>query len=300
VTAAAEDDIHPDLRRRARLLPPGPFNHATLPVVRALTRVAAKRVSRDVQVVKLSSGATVRLHRPRLDNGPGAALLWIHGGGYVIGAAAQDDGLCRRFVEQLAVPVVAVDYRLAPRHPYPAALEDCYEALQWMTEHPAIDAGRIAIGGASAGGGLSAALALLARDRARIAPVFQLLVYPMLDDRSSMREDLRRRRFTLWNPKVNDLGWSAYLGDADRSQAVPSRRGDLDGVADAWIGVGTLDPLHDENVDYAARLREAGVQCELEVVPGAFHGFDIVAARSGVAREFFDRQCAALRGAFAA
>jgi acetyl esterase/lipase len=138
----------------------------------------------------------------------------------------------------------------------------------------------------------------LARDRGEVLPLFQLLVYPMLDDRSSFRPDLLRRRYRMWNPKTNGLGWSAYLGGAEVVEAVPSRRSDLSGVADAWIGVGTLDPLHDEDVDYAARLRQAGVSCELDVVPGAFHGFDIVASRTGVARAFFARQCSALEKAF--
>ncbi len=115
----------------------------------------------------MGSGVGVRLHRPIDVSQPAPALLWLHGGGYVLGTAAQDDRLCRRFARELGITVAAVDYRLAPEHPYPAPLEDCYSALTWLAGLPAVDPSRVAIGGVSAGGGLAAALALLARDRAR-------------------------------------------------------------------------------------------------------------------------------------
>ena len=290
--------FHPDLRVIARVLPSGAFNRRTLPVIRALTRLQARRSPKDVDVTGLPSGISVRLHRPPRPDNAGAALLWIHGGGYVIGSAAQDDRLCRRFADRLGVPVVAVDYRLAPKHPYPAALEDCYEAFDWLTRLPGIDPARVAIGGASAGGGLTAALALLARDRGELAPLFQLMVYPMVDDRSCDRPGVRNRRYRMWNPNTNRLGWTAYLNGADPQVAVPSRHDDLGGLPPAWIGVGTLDPLHDENVEYARRLKDAGVACDLDIVAGAFHGFDVVAPAAGVSRAFFDRQCEALRNAF--
>jgi acetyl esterase/lipase len=290
-------EFHPDLRRIARVLPRGPFTRRTLPVIRALTRLQALRISKNVEVAALPSGINVRLHRPQATDTAGGALLWIHGGGYVIGSAAQDDRLCRRFAHRLGVPVVAVDYRLAPKHPYPAPLEDCYEAFAWLTRLSGVDPTRVAIGGASAGGGLTAALALLARDRRELVPLFQLLVYPMVDDRSSDHPNVRDRRYRLWSPNSNRLGWTAYLRGADPQAAVPSRHTDLSGLPPAWIGVGTLDPLHDENVEYARRLKDAGVACDIEIVSGAFHGFDIVAATAEVSRAFFDRQCEALRKA---
>ena len=290
--------FHPDLRVIAHLLPGGAFNRRTLPVIRALTRLQARRSPKDVDLARLPSGISVRLHRPPHPDSAGGALLWIHGGGYVIGSAAQDDRRCRRFADRLGVPVAAVDYRLAPKHPYPAALEDCYEALAWLTRLPGIDPTRVAIGGASAGGGLTAALALLARDRGELAPLFQLMVYPMVDDRSCDRPGVRNRRYRMWNPNTNRLGWIAYLNGADPQVAVPSRHDDLSGLPPAWIGVGTLDPLHDENVEYARRLKDAGVVCDLDIITGAFHGFDIVAPTAGVSRAFFDRQCEALRKAF--
>jgi acetyl esterase/lipase len=289
------DTIHPDLRRIARVLPHSAFNRHTLPVMRALSRLPALYTPRNVSRVRLADGGGVRLHQPARPARHGGALLWIHGGGYVLGSAAIDDGLCRRFAQSLNIPVAAVDYRLAPKHPYPAALHDCYQALAWLTRQPGIDPSRIAIGGASAGGGLTAALALLCRDRNEIRPKFQLLVYPMLDDRSS--DDPDNPLYRLWTPTTNRLGWAAYLGSADPNVAVPARRQDLAGVAPAWIGVGTLDPLLTENTRYAKHLRDAGVTCQLDTVAGAFHGFDAIAPRAPISTDFFDRQCGALQQA---
>lgn len=124
--------------------------------------------------------------------------------------------------------------------------------------------------------------------------MFQLLVYPMLDDRSSVRAGSANAMYRLWTEQSNRLGWEAYLGGADPQRAVPGRQRDLSRLPPAWIGVGTLDLLHDEDVDYARRLIAAGVPCTLEVVPGAFHGFDVVAPRAGVSRGFFNRQCEAM------
>ena len=153
---------------------------------------------------------SVRLHQPSGAESRGPALLWIHGGGYMLGHAAQDDGLCRRFARELGITVAAVDYRLAPAHPYPAPLEDCYAALVSLAGQPSVDEGRIAVAGASAGGGLAAALALLARDRREISLAAQLLLYPMLDDRTADRPDPDARHRRLWNNTSNRLGWTAY------------------------------------------------------------------------------------------
>src|SRR6202012_668056 len=164
--------------------------------------------------------------------------------------------------------------------------------MPWLAALPAVDPARVAIAGASAGGGLTAALALLARDRGEVTPTLQLLAYPMLDDRSgSGPEDPKYR---MWSPKSNRFGWAAYLGNADPNVAVPARHEDLSGLPPAWIGVGTNDLFHDEDLAYAERLQAAGVPCDVEVVPGAFHGFDVWAAKASVSQRFFDSQCKAL------
>lgn len=271
-------------------------------------RILSPGASGDVQVMTLESGAGVRLFRPAGATGPSPAsgrcpqpaLLWIHGGGYVIGTAKQDDRLCRGFSRRLGITVASVEYRRAPEHPYPVPLEDCYSALTWLAGLPAVDRDRVAIGGASAGGGLAAALALLARDRGEITPAFQMLVYPMLDDRSSERSGTAESpNYRLWSTRSNHFGWTAYLGDADPRVAVPARRDDLGGLPPAWIGVGTHDLFHDEDLAYAARLTAAGVPCQVEVVAGAFHGFDRVVPKAQVSRRFFDSQCDSLRAALA-
>jgi acetyl esterase/lipase len=245
---------------------------------------------------------TVRVHRPTAGESPWPALLWIHGGGYVIGTAAQDDDLCRDLAGQLGIMVAAVDYRLAPERPFPVPLHDCYDALTWLAGRPDVDPDHLAVGGGSAGGGLAAALALLARDRGEIAPVLQLLSYPMLDDRTAVRTDIDERHLRLWSNRANRFGWEAYTGQAPGSAgisplAAPARCDDLSGLPPAWIGVGTLDLFYEEDRAYAERLGAAGVECQLEVVPGAFHGFDSVAPTSGVARRFRAAQVAALEAA---
>jgi acetyl esterase/lipase len=288
-------DFHPDLARTARFIPRTMITPYTLSLVRGGTRLLGRRAPADVEVLTLASGARVRLHRPPGATGPGPGLVWIHGGGYVIGTAAQDDVICRRFARDLGITVAAPDYRLAPEYPYPIPLEDCYSALTWLAGLPAVDPARVAIGGASAGGGLAAALALLARDRGDVDVAAQLLVYPMLDDRSATAPGLDDPNHRLWTQTSNRYGWSSYLGDADPAVAVPARREDLSGLPQAWLGVGTLDLFHDEGLSYAERLRAAGVPCELDVVDGAFHGFDAVAAKAPVSQSFYASQLAFLR-----
>ncbi len=214
----ASTDFHPDLRRIARIAPRTLVGPRTLPLLRALMKLQSRRTPRDIEVVTLSSGTRIRLFRPAGSTDVAPALLWIHGGGYVMGAAQHDDGLCRRFSSRLGITVASVDYRLAPEHPYPAALDDCYSALCWLAEEPSVDPARLAIGGASAGGGLAAALALLARDRGGIDLALQLLVYPMLDDRSP--RTCRRSRL----PAVEPAQQSLRLGRLSR-RSRPEGRG---------------------------------------------------------------------------
>ena len=289
------DEIHPDLRRVARFAPRQIVYPWSLPLLRRLP--VAKRSSDDgVDVVDLPSGAGARLYRPTAAAAPTAALLWIHGGGYLLGSPEQDDALCRRYVQRLGIVVAAVRYRLAPEHPYPIPLQDCYQVLTWLAGLPGVDADRIAIGGASAGGGLAAALGFLARDRGEVSPVLQVLSYPMLDDRT-VGPELDKPGFRLWNTRSNRFGWTSYLGGADPAMAVPARRTDLAGLAPAWLGVGTLDLFCAEDLAYAARLNAAGVECEVHEVPGAFHGFDGLAPKAAVSQAYFDSTCASLRRA---
>lgn len=246
----------------------------------------------------------VLVYEPEGRRRPSGALLWIHGGGFVIGDPVSYNALCSRFARELDLVVVSVDYRLAPEDPFPAGLEDCWSALRWLHEHAdelGVDPARVAIGGDSAGGGLAACLAQLAQDRAEGLVAFQLLVYPMLDDRTVLRTAHAGTGRFVWTPRSNRFGWTAYLGHApseveDRPYAVASRRAELSGLPPAWIGVGDLDLFHAEDLDYAARLRAAGVACETYVEPGMYHGADnLMERRSELARGFRDRMVEALR-----
>jgi len=241
----------------------------------------------------------VRIYRPHGHCEMRPAVVFCHGGGFVLCDLDSHDSFCRAMARHTDAVVVSVDYRLAPEHPYPTPVEDCYSALQWLVRLPPVDRSRVAIGGGSAGGGLAAALALLTRDRAEISLAAQLLVYPMLDDRTVDRKGLDNPWLRLWNQSSNRYGWSAYLGGADPQVAVPARREDLSGLPPTWLGVGTFDLFHDEDLAYAERLGAAGVRCEVEVVPGAFHAFDGIVPTADVSQSFFESQCALLREVFA-
>jgi acetyl esterase/lipase len=219
-------------------------------------------------------------------------VLYIHGGGMILGSPQAEAVGSSRTARDLDAVVVSPDYRLAPEHPYPAAIDDCMTALRWMVTNAdelGIDPGRLAVTGSSAGGGLSAAVAQRAYDEG-IALRAQALIYPMLDDRSALRDHGDRGRF-MWTPASNLFGWTAYLGREPRLEDAPeyaaaSRRENLSGLAPAWVGVGDLDLLYDESVDYAKRLKAAGVPCELVTVPGMYHGADGVALKAPAMRAF--------------
>lgn len=249
----------------------------------------------------------VRLFRPRGVAEKLPVLLWIHGGGYVLGTADGSDRRCGEMALNGGCAVASVEYRLAPEHPFPAPLEDCHAALKWLAgsaDALNIDASRIAIGGASAGGGLAAGLALLARDRAEVNVIFQLLIYPMIDDSNTTPSSHAITDATVWNRSLNIKGWSAYLGrepgGADVSPyAAAARAQSLDGLPPAYIPVGELDLFLDENIVYAQRLLQAGVPTELHVYTGAIHGFDMLAPQIAVSRRFNAGIDDALRRAFA-
>jgi acetyl esterase/lipase len=232
----------------------------------------------------------VRVYQPAGASRPAPAVLWIHGGGMIFGSGLNEDARLNRWAEELGCVIVSVEYRLAPESPYPAPLDDCYTGLVWTSRHAAelgLDPDRIVVAGASAGGGLGAGLALLARDRGEVPVAFQLLIYPMIDDRSvTVSSQLDA---LVWSPAANLLGWRAYLGDlhgTDRVPlyAAPARATDLAGLPPAFVAVGTLDVFRDEDIAYALALLAAGVQTELHVYPGVPHGFEMVVAGTAVAR----------------
>lgn len=248
----------------------------------------------------------VLVYLPKNAVTPTPALLWIHGGGYVIGNADQADPQVKSIVATTGCAAVSVDYRLAPETAHPGPVEDCYAALKWLYTNAGelgVDTTRIAIGGDSAGGGLTASLALLTRDRGEVPLVFQLLIYPMLDDRTVTTAD--PHPYTgeyIWTTEANRLGWTALLGQEPGGPGVSpyaaaSRAEKLEGLPPTFIGVGTLDLFLEEDMEYARRLMRAGVPTELHVYPGAFHGFPM-AVDAKVSQAFIRDQLSALTRAF--
>jgi acetyl esterase/lipase len=245
----------------------------------------------------------------QFDGAPGrkgrAAIVWIHGGGYIAGAAGIPIAL-KEAAQRHGWLIVSVDYRLAPEARIDASLADTYAALRWVHRQAAalgVDPARIAVGGSSAGGGHAAMLALAARDRGEIPLAYQVLIYPMLDDRTGSSRAARPGTGDfVWNAAANRYGWSSLLGvpagsDAVPPRTVPGRRSDVAGLPPAFIGVGTLDLFLDEDIAYAGRLAAAGVPVDLAVVPGAFHAFDTIAPGARASRAFTARWIAGLAAA---
>lgn len=220
-------------------------------------------------------------------------LYHIHGGGMIIGDNTTGVELLQDWATEIPSVIVSVEYRLAPEHPHPAPVEDCYAGLAWTAKNAAelgIDPSRLIVAGASAGGGLSAAVALLARDRGGPALAGQMLLCPMIDDRNDTPSAVQMAGRGVWDHTANDTGWTALLG-ADRGgpdvspYAAPARATDLSGLPPAFIDVGSAETFRDEDVAYAIRIWQAGGVAELHVWPGGFHGFDLLAPQAAVSQE---------------
>ncbi|MFJ6047802.1 alpha/beta hydrolase [Streptomyces sp. NPDC092307] len=242
--------------------------------------------------------------RPAGAVGPLPLLYYMHGGGMVVGnAPSVMPQLLQEWALPLGLAVMSVEYGLAPQVRYPEPVEDCYAGLVWAAEHArelGIDADRIIIGGKSAGGGLAAALALLTRDRGGPAPIGQLLLCPMLDDRNTTFSSHQMAGVDIWDRTSNATGWQALLGDRygapDLSPyAAPARATDLSGLPPAFIDVGSVETFRDEDVAYADALWRAGGQAELHVWPGAFHGFDGLAPEAALSQDARDARTRWLR-----
>ncbi len=285
-------DLDPELARVVKRLPPIPSTRWGFALMRPLSALTPRGNLDGVEISKHhSSSARVRLLRPRGIK-PRGALLWIHGGGLVVGAPSQDDSRCAEFARELEIVVACPYYRLAPRHRFPAALDDCRAAWGWLLDHLGelgVDSERVAVGGESAGGGLAASLAQRVHDEGGPQPTAQLLVYPMLDDRTAARRELDALKHPVWNNKSNRFGWSSYLGQAAGGPSVPeysvpARRKDLGGLPPAWIGVGSLDLFLEENRAYAHALEESGGTCQLYEAQGGCHGFVAIAPDAAISR----------------
>lgn len=309
------EKVHPQLQKTYGRIPPVPFHSrvfltfvSLLSVVLGLVKklLVILRGPRETPGLGVTErklvNAGVRVYQPE-GASSGAGLLWIHGGGFVVGDAASSDSQCAAYARDLNLTVVSVEYRLAPRYPFPCAMDDCFEAWQWFQDNSAdlgVSPERIVISGQSAGGGLAAGLAQRVFDHGGVQPAGQALFYPMLDDRTAARTELDAVKHRLWNNRNNRGGWSYYLGQAPGlpevpAYAAPARRQDLAGLPTTWIGVGDIDLFYAEDCEYAERLGDAGVRCQLEVVPAAPHAFELFVADAPISIEFMQSNYQFLR-----
>ena len=283
--------IHPQLRRKGsfirKLLPY--FKLSTFQWCNRIQKLAKGRHSKALGFEQInitrSDGSLLRLciYSPKEKRSGVPGIVWMHGGGYAIGLPEQEEGYIRDFIHESNCIVVAPDYRLSTEEPYPAALEDCYAALLWLKENAenrGVRSDQLMIGGDSAGGGLTAALAIYARDRGEVAVAFQMPLYPMLDDRM-ITESSRNNDAPVWNTKSNETAWKLYLGELYATEeipayAAPARLTDYRGLPPAFTFVGSIDPFRDETVAYMERLKAAGIPAQYQVFEGCFHGFDVM------------------------
>jgi len=283
------------------------YGHRMFDLV-AASRTPALGVDIKQHTMTANDGATLDLtwYRPSgMDGSGSAAALYLHGGGMIFalehigalyGLAVAD------YVAASGVPMLVVDYRVAPEHPHLTPVEDCYAALVWLADNASalgVDAARLAVMGDSAGGGLAAGVCLMARDRGGPAVAQQLLIYPMLDDRTAPR-DPQVEPFLTWSYDDNLTGWGALLGDdaggdTVSSYTAPARADDLTGLPDTYIDVGDLDIFRDEDIGYARRLADAGVPTELHVYPGCPHAFEALAPGADVSRRVIEDRVRRLR-----
>lgn len=281
-----------------------------VPDARAMAKQMAQILPRGPEVASVTDlsvdGAggpiPIRLYRPE-GTSPMQALVWFHGGGFVIGGVDEADSVCRQLVSESGIVVASVDYRLAPEHPYPAAADDSFAATSWLSANAAnlgLDAARLAVGGDSAGGNLAAVVSLRARDEGRPPIAFQLLVYPVTD--ATMSRESYKQNGEGYFLTTDAMRWflDRYLPDpSDRTDpyAAPLAAKDLSGLPPALVITAEYDPLRDEGEAYGARLREAGVLTTVSRYEGMMHGFFTMAASFDDGARAMSEACAALRAA---
>jgi len=262
-------------------------------------QIAGAILPRKGQRVRVSDSRSIWLYPPSgASPGLRPLLFWIHGGGLVFGHPVQEDAFCHEVATRLGIIVAAPDYRFAPAHPYPAALDDVHAALGTILERPEVDAEQFVIGGDSAGGGLAACLAIRLRDEGGPRPCLQLLHEPMLDEATRFRADPDPNSLRIWSANANRLSWNGYLagiGASIPATASAARVETVTGLPPAWIGVGTADLFWPESQAYASRLKAGGVPVTLDIVDRAHHGFLTTEPKAAVSQLYRERMIAAIK-----
>ncbi len=278
-----DERIHPLLKQYLANKAPRVINTETLPALRKALTIPTEALPKNDRVSVrneiFASGLRVRVYTPKAEKSEYPALLWIHGGGHIMGTPEGNEALLLRIADEIGCIVAAPAYRQTPENPYPADLDDCYSALVWMTENLPVRKDRVAVAGQSAGGGLTAALALRARDSGGPAICFQMPLYAMLDCRTITPSSYQIRDPRAWTREFNIFAWEKYLVNVSNdvpAYASPTLAEDLSNLPPAYMLVNELDPLRDEDIAYAQRLMQSGVPVELHVVPGATHGFEAI------------------------
>jgi acetyl esterase/lipase len=308
------NELHPDLWP-IQYLPGFPLDLAPTVLVNFSRSLKGSTAPSDITVQDLvvpglkpsDPSVNLRLYSPS-NAGDRAlpAMLWFHGGGYVLGSHRMGADITFEQCRKLGIRVVSVEYRMGPDNPAPAGNDDAYAAWVYVQKNAqklGVEREKVVVGGQSAGGGMAAALCQRIYDQGDVQPLSQYLLYPMLDDRTVLRPDSTRY---IWTTRNNHYGWKSYLGQEPgqatvRSPyAVPGRREDLAGLPPAYITVGTIDLFHDENKEYAKKLEKAGVKTRFETVPGGFHAFETMPwfKNTTVGASYSRTQLAALASAF--
>lgn len=293
------DQIRPELRKAIAGLPTLPFHiRPLLPLARFVFNLASRSPLPDHVEARdeIVGHLKVRVFSPKSGQSD-AAVLWCFGGGHVAGKAAHVNRIAGEIAERTGATVFAPHYRIAPEHPFPGDLDDCFACWRHMVENAqtyAINPDRLAIGGHSAGGGLAAALSQRVLDDGGIQPRAQILFYPMLDDRTAADTSKDALETFVWSNRANRVAWSAYLAPNSPGAntlpdyAAPARRADLKGLPPAWIGYGDIDLFSEEIAQYADRLTSAGVECDVTKVSGAPHAFEAICPDAAISKSFVD------------
>lgn len=303
-----ENRIHKELLSTFKNLSPMELTEERLPLIREVNKKLIEPYKNSAitqkeyyAIHKNNVKVRLKVYAPINQKQDLPVVLFIHGGGYVFGTVEGNDAKCAQYVKEVNCVVVSVDYRLAPEHPYPAAIEDCYLALQWIVENQqslSVDIDRLAVVGGSTGGGLTAALSLLSRDRQGPNIKFQMPLFPMIDDSCSTFSSKEFTDKRIWSKDLNQFAWSMYLknveGEAPK-YAAPMREEDFSHLPPTYTTVGTLDPFRDETMNYVKALTEAGVPVEFHLYPGGFHEFESIVPDAQISQKATSESIEALK-----